>query len=244
MSVDGGFLISDVGLQWVYNEACMLVSYGACWVQMGFWWGKSVSDGTPMKHAWSETHQRSTCLIGDQLETDKSDRRPVGDRHASSETRQRPTCLIEDQHAWSEPNMPDRRRTCLIGDPLETNLLDRRSIRDPLETDMPDWRPQHASLETHKPTCPYVCIVFQYILISKKYKKIRIFKCVEIPIRLRRRVGLRWGMSVPLGHVRLRSGISVSDGACQSSMKHGMGLRLGALVKPCYDVSHRYNMFR
>ena len=58
----------------------------------------------------SETHRRPTFLIGEPLETDMSDRRPIGDRHACSET-----------------NMPDRRPTCLIGDPLET--------------DMPDWRP-------------------------------------------------------------------------------------------------------
>ena len=30
----------------------------------------------------SETHQRPTCLIGDQLETDMPDRRPNRDQHA------------------------------------------------------------------------------------------------------------------------------------------------------------------
>ena len=50
--------------------------------------------------------------------------------------------------------------------------------------------------------------------------------CVEIPIRLRRHIGL-WvsiGMSVSDGKCRspigIRSGILVSDGACQSPMKH------------------------
>ena len=38
------------------------------------------------RHAWSETHWRPTCLIGDQSETDMPDRRPIGDRHSLLET--------------------------------------------------------------------------------------------------------------------------------------------------------------
>ena len=56
-----------------------------------------------------------------------------------------------------------------------------------------------------------------YIYISKKDIQIIIFKCVEIPIRLRRHVSLRWGMSVsdgsPIRRVVLRWGMSVSDEA-------------------------------
>ena len=59
---------------------------------------------------------------------------PIGDRHAWSET----------WHAWSETStclnrdldMLNRRLTCLIGEPPET--------------DMPDWRPRHASSETDR----------------------------------------------------------------------------------------------
>ena len=84
---------------------------------------------------------RPTCLIGDQLESNIPDRRPVGDQHASSETHQRPKCLIKEQHASSETHW---RLTCLIGDSWETNMPDQRpigGIHASLETDMSDWRP-------------------------------------------------------------------------------------------------------
>ena len=74
----------------------------------------------------SETHQRPTCLIGDQLETDMPD--------------QRPTYLIRDP---LEIDMPHRRPTCLIRDPSETNMPDGRPIGD-----------RHVSSEIHwRPTC-------------------------------------------------------------------------------------------
>ena len=44
------------------------------------------------RHAWSETHLRLTCLIGD----------PFGDRHVSSEVDMPDRRHIDDRHAWSE----------------------------------------------------------------------------------------------------------------------------------------------
>ena len=126
------------------------------------------------QNAWSETHLKLTCPnmffqyiyikkeftkilllwetywrpIGDPLETYW---RPIGDQ---SETHRRPTCLIRDP---LETKMPDRRLKYLIGDPSETNKPHRRPIKDQhasSDTHMLDRRPiedQHASSETVMP---------------------------------------------------------------------------------------------
>ena len=56
-----------------------------------------------------EVHEH-IITIGDRLETYP---RSIGDRFVRSETHQRPTCLVGDP---LETNMHDLRRTCLIGD--------------------------------------------------------------------------------------------------------------------------------
>ena len=68
---------------------------------------------------------KATCLIGDPSETDMSD--------------QRPTCLIEDQNAWLENKMPGRRPTCLIKNPSETLTC---LIRDSKEIYISDQKHQ------------------------------------------------------------------------------------------------------
>ena len=82
----------------------------------------------------SETHRRSTCLIGYPSETDMLLRRPTcpfRDRLAPSETdihNRRPTCFFGDRHAPSETEIHNRRPTFAIverhgsGDPMENNM--------------------------------------------------------------------------------------------------------------------------
>ena len=115
-----------------------------------------------------------------------------------------------------------------IGDQSETN---RRPIGDPSET---YWRHIGDPSETDMPQ--YI-IQYTYINEQKVYK-IRIFKYifVEVPIRLRRHVDLRWvsdhaGRSL-MGHVCLWW---VSDQACQSLMGH-VSLRWSMLRSPIRHV--------
>ena len=117
---------------------------------------------------------------------------------------------------------------------VHKNIITIRDLGDLSKTNMPDWRLRHASSKTHRrPTClngdpldTSTCFIGNttetnmphYIIpicINKQkvYKNIKIiFKCAEIPIRLRRHVSLWWGMSVSneacLG---LRSGMLVFD---------------------------------
>ena len=97
--------------------------------------------------------------------------------------------------------------------------MHRRPFGDPSETNMPDRRP---------------FVNLQETLRRPIEIKIRIFKCVDIPIRHRRHVGLKWGMSVfngsPIRHVGLRLGMSVSGWACQSPMKH-IDVSNGSLIR-------------
>ena len=97
----------------------------------------------------SETQGRP---IGDPLETDMSDRRPIRDLDMFH---LRQTCLIGDPSETStcyigDLNMLHWTPTCLIGDPSKISsiaMLHRR-----LTCYIGDW---HVCLETHQiPTCP------------------------------------------------------------------------------------------
>ena len=68
-------------------------------------------------------------IIGDPSETDVPDRRP---RQASSETHLRPTCPIGDRTDLLETGMPNQNPTCM------SNRRATCLIEDPSETDMPD----------------------------------------------------------------------------------------------------------
>ena len=171
------------------------------------------------------------------------DWRPIEDRHAWSETNRRPTCLIRDPsktdmpqqrpirdwHASSETTMPDRRP---IGERhawSETHRTPIFLIRYPWETDMPNRKPigdQHAWSETHQ----WATYVFLMGLRSRM-----LFSDVSHM----RHVGLRWGMSVSdqaygslMRHVGFRL---VSDKAC----RFPKGLQSGMLV---FDEACRSSM--
>ena len=121
------------------------------------------------------------------------------------ETHRRLTCLLEDP---SETEMPDRRPICLIRDSSETSTC---FIKDPSETNMPHWR--------------LTCIVYKYA--KSIYKKVRLNKylisecimqaCVfdESPQACQSpmgHVGVWWGSDLACrSPMSLRSGMSVSD---------------------------------
>ena len=64
--------------------------------------------------------------IGDPLETDMPDQRPIGDQHASSETHMLDQVPIGYQHALAETHW---RPACLIIDPQEIHILPRVGLR-------------------------------------------------------------------------------------------------------------------
>ena len=141
--------------------------------------------------------------------------RPIGDRHAWSENS---TCFIGDRHAWSETDTPDRKPTCLIGD---RHVL--------LETNMPYQRPTFMPVDTHwRPICIRSPIKFKYInMLIYIHVGIRwvVDQACQSPMgACRFQMGLRWSMwrspmgmfvsdGSSIGHVGLRSGISVFDGS-------------------------------
>ena len=139
-------------------------------------------------HAWSETHRRPTCLIGDPSQTDMPDQRPKGDCLAWLETNMPnriPTCLIVYQHAWAKTHW---RPTCLIGDP--------QSIRN-------------IYLTSDRLRVKNVHIRY----LNTPFKRMIGLPCIWY---------LLWCSDQecwsPIRHVGLRSGMLVSDQACQSPM--------------------------
>ena len=110
-----------------------------------------------------------------------------------------------------------------IGDPLETDMPDRRPIGDPSENDMPVWRPMGDLDMLHQRT------IWNRHAPSK----------TDMPDRQPIEVSdvspqAYWS---PMGHVGLLLGMSVSDGVCWSprSLRSGMSVSDGACWSP---ISH------
>ena len=146
-------------------------------------------------------------------------------------------------------DMPHRRLTCLIGDPSETDIPDRRPtypIGDqhvPSETDMP--------VETHRsPTCLLTPIGIMTHIVKFTYFSI-LKKCKDSNQACWSLMGLRLGMSVFNGlsirHVcfrwfsdeacrGLRSGMSVSD---RSSFRESVSDYNNSFVNSPYCLKSR-----
>ena len=125
---------------------------------------------------------------------------------------------------------PHRRPTCLIGDPSETDMLDRRPVGDWhvwLETHQRPTcliRDRHASSETNMPHWRPTCFIGDPSETNMPRWRPIINTYLAQGWSPMRHVGLWWGMSVsngsPIRHVGPWSGMSVSDQACRSPIRH------------------------
>ena len=139
------------------------------------------------------------------------------------------TCLIVDP---SEANMPNMKRTCLIGDLDMFHLRPKCLIRDPLETNMPYRRPTYligngdplgTDIPHQRLTCP---IRDQYApCIKDRSAQLgtnmhvdthRRPTCLQSPIGILTHIyinilSFRWGMSVSYGSPNKH--VVVSDGS-------------------------------